>query len=113
MAVIVWCWVLLGAATAWWCLRLWRRRKELSPRTRILVAIVAPLAMAGAFGTGIGLVKAFGAVGGESVDPSQKARILAENISGAMNSAAFGIFVWFPSVVTLVVLARKRDERSE
>ncbi|HVY32467.1 MAG TPA: hypothetical protein VHB79_38280 [Polyangiaceae bacterium] len=31
------------------------------------------------------MIKAFGAVGGEGVDPSQKARILAEGISEAMN----------------------------
>ena len=31
------------------------------------------------------------AVGGESVDPSQKARILAEGISEAMNCTAFGL----------------------
>jgi hypothetical protein len=30
----------------------------------------------------LGFVKAFGAVGGESVDPSQKARTLAEGTSG-------------------------------
>jgi hypothetical protein len=34
---------------------------------------------------------AFAAVGGESVDPSQKACILAEGISEAMNCTAFGL----------------------
>lgn len=56
------------------------------------LALFANLAMlSGLFGTIIGLIKAFGAVGGESVDPSQKARILAEGISEAMVCTAFGL----------------------
>lgn len=56
------------------------------------LALFANLAMlSGLFGTIVGLIKAFGAVGGESVDPSQKARILAEGISEAMVCTAFGL----------------------
>ncbi len=47
--------------------------------------------LSGLFGTIIGLIKSFGAVGGESVDASQKARILAEGIAEAMNCTAFGL----------------------
>jgi biopolymer transport protein ExbB/TolQ len=47
----------------------------------------------GSIGTVAGLVKAFGAVAGESVDPSQRARILAEGISEAMNCTAFAMVV--------------------
>jgi len=68
--------------------------KEMPPinkRTGFL-ALFANLAMlCGLFGTIVGLIKAFGAVGGESIDPSQKARILAEGISEAMNCTAFGL----------------------
>jgi len=64
---------------------------KISARTQFL-ALFANLAMlSGLFGTIVGLIKAFGAVGGESVDPSQKARILAEGISEAMNCTAFGL----------------------
>jgi biopolymer transport protein ExbB/TolQ len=64
---------------------------KISRRTGFL-ALFANLAMlCGLFGTIVGLIKAFGAVGGESVDPSQKARILAEGISEAMNCTAFGL----------------------
>jgi len=64
---------------------------KISARTQFL-ALFANLAMlSGLFGTITGLIKAFGAVGGESVDPSQKARILAEGISEAMNCTAFGL----------------------
>jgi biopolymer transport protein ExbB/TolQ len=56
------------------------------------LAMFANLAMlCGLFGTIVGLIKAFGAVGGESVDPSQKARILAEGIAEAMNCTAWGL----------------------
>jgi len=68
-----------------------REMPKIAKRTGFL-ALFANLAMlCGLFGTIVGLIKAFGAVGGESVDPSQKARILAEGISEAMNCTAFGL----------------------
>lgn len=68
-----------------------REMPRINKRTSFL-ALFANLAMlSGLFGTITGLIKAFGAVGGESVDPSQKARILAEGISEAMNCTAFGL----------------------
>jgi biopolymer transport protein ExbB len=68
-----------------------REMPKINKRTAFL-ALFANLAMlSGLFGTITGLIKAFGAVGGESVDPSQKARILAEGISEAMNCTAFGL----------------------
>ena len=68
-----------------------REMPRINRRTGYL-ALFANLAMlSGLFGTIVGLIKAFGAVGGESVDPSQKARILAEGISEAMNCTAFGL----------------------
>ena len=47
--------------------------------------------LCGLLGTIVGLIKAFSSVAGESVDPAQKARILAEGISEAMNCTAFGL----------------------
>jgi biopolymer transport protein ExbB/TolQ len=38
----------------------------------------------------LGLLSAFGATGEASIDPSQRARILAEGISEAMSGAAVG-----------------------
>lgn len=56
------------------------------------LALFANLSMlSGLFGTIVGLIKSFGAVGSESVDASQKARLLAEGISEAMNCTAFGL----------------------
>jgi biopolymer transport protein ExbB/TolQ len=100
-------------ACAWWARRIWKRRRNLPLFARAIAAIAAASMLFGMLGTVIGLVKAFGAVGGESVDPSQKARILAEGISEAMNCTAFGIVVWVPSVVVLIFLMRRRSERSE
>lgn len=101
---------LLG--TAWWMWRLWKRRAELPTGTKLIAGLVAAAAIYGACGTVAGIVKAFGAIGGESIDPSQKARVLAEAISEAMNMAALGIIVWIPSVVTLLVLTRKSESSS-
>jgi biopolymer transport protein ExbB len=68
-----------------------REMPKISRRTGFL-ALFANLAMlCGLFGTIVGLIKAFGAVGGEAIDPSQKARILAEGISEAMVCTAFGL----------------------
>jgi biopolymer transport protein ExbB/TolQ len=68
-----------------------REMPSINRRTGFL-ALFANLAMlCGLFGTIVGLIRAFGAVGGESVDPSQKARILAEGIAEAMNCTAFGL----------------------
>ena len=100
-------------ATAWWARRLWRRRTEMADRAKIIAAVVVASALFGAVGTLVGLVKAFGAVGGESVDPSQQARVLAEGISGAMNWTAFGVIVWVPSVIALAFATRKRAPRRE
>ena len=75
---------------------------KINARTGFL-ALFANLAMlCGLFGTILGLIKAFSAVGGESVDPSQKARILAEGISIAMYCTAFGLLA---AIIALVGFA--------
>jgi len=84
-----------------------RELPHITTRTGYL-ALLANLAMlSGLLGTITGLIKAFGAVGGESVDPSQKARILAEGISEAMNCTAFGLMVAIMSLLGYVVLNGK------
>jgi biopolymer transport protein ExbB/TolQ len=105
---------LVGAvAMSLWSRRLWKRRKELSPRATMMTVIVAASAMVGTLGTLVGLAKAFGAVGGESVDPSQKARMLGQGISQAMNCTAFGIVIGLPSAIILSAMMRKHRHRSE
>lgn len=70
------------------------------------LALYANLAMlCGLFGTIVGLIKSFGSVGAESVDPSQKARILADGISEAMNCTAFGLMTAVVAVIGYALLS--------
>lgn len=69
------------------------------------LALYANLAMlCGLFGTIVGLIKSFGSVGGESVDPANKARILADGISEAMNCTAFGLLVAVVAIIGYAIL---------
>ncbi len=87
-----------------------RELPRITTRTGYL-ALLANLAMlSGLLGTITGLIKAFGAVGGESVDPSQKARILAEGISEAMNCTAFGLMVALVALMGYAVLNGKTQQ---
>ena len=87
-----------------------REIPRIAARTGYL-ALLANLSMlSGLLGTITGLIKAFGAVGGESVDPSQKARILAEGISEAMNCTAFGLMVAIMSLLGYAILNGKTQQ---
>jgi hypothetical protein len=57
------------------------------------------------FGAAVGLVKLFGAVGGESSDPSQTARIFAEGVSDALNCIALGIVATPLPLAAIIVMA--------
>jgi len=84
-----------------------REIPKIAKRTGFL-ALLANLAMlCGLLGTVSGLIQSFGAVSGESVDPSQKARILAEGISEAMNCTAFGLIDAIIALVGFAVLNGK------
>jgi len=93
-------------ATALWARRLWLKRGETPRWAGAVAAVIAAAVMFGAIETALGLVKAFGAVGGESVDPELQARILAEGISQAMNCTVFGSGVWLLGLVVLTALSR-------
>jgi biopolymer transport protein ExbB/TolQ len=87
-----------------------REIPKISTRTGYL-ALLSNLAMlSGLLGTIAGLIKSFGAVGGESVDPSQKARILAEGIAEAMNCTAFGLIVAIIGLIGFAVLNGKTQQ---
>jgi biopolymer transport protein ExbB/TolQ len=90
-----------------------REMPKINKRTGFL-ALFANLAMlCGLFGTIVGLIKAFGAVGGESVDPSQKARILAEGIAEAMNCTAFGLLAAITALVGFAFLNAKTQNMED
>jgi len=87
-----------------------RELPKLSARTPLL-ALLANLAMlSGLLGTVTGLIKSFGAVSGASVDPSQKATILANGISEAMNCTAFGLGVAIIGLIGFAVLNSKTQQ---
>ncbi|MGC4093315.1 MAG: MotA/TolQ/ExbB proton channel family protein [Polyangiaceae bacterium] len=96
-------------ATLWWSLRIWKRRNELPRWAQLAAGLAAASAVLGGFGTVAGLLKAFGAMGSTSEDPSQKARMLGEGIATAMNCTALGIFVWLPSAIALALLTRRQS----
>jgi biopolymer transport protein ExbB len=84
-----------------------REIPKIAARTSYL-ALLANLAMlSGLLGTVTGLIKSFGSVGGESVDPSQKARVLALGISEAMNCTAFGLGVAIVGLIGFAILNGK------
>lgn len=100
---------LLGLVlTAWWLRRLWQRRNDLGPAAKVLGVVVAAASVFGSVGIVASLVKAFGAIGGESLDPSLRARMLGETIAEAMNTAGLSVIIWVPSALVLLVLARRR-----
>jgi biopolymer transport protein ExbB/TolQ len=113
---VVGVWLLVGLVgiglTAWMVRRIWKHKSRANAGAWVLALLVSGAATFGAFGTLIGLVKGFGAVGGESIDPSQKARILADSISMAMNCTALAILVWVPSMIVAFVLTRPKKPRS-
>jgi biopolymer transport protein ExbB/TolQ len=81
-----------------------REMPRITQRTGYL-ALLANLAMLfGLLGTVMGLIQAFGAVAGKSVDPSQKATILAAGISQAMNCTAFGLIAAIMGLIAFAVL---------
>jgi biopolymer transport protein ExbB/TolQ len=87
-----------------------REIPRIAKRTGYL-ALLANLAMLfGLLGTVSGLIQSFGAVAGESVDPSQKARILAEGISEAMNCTAFGLIIALMSLIGFAILNGKTQQ---
>jgi len=87
-----------------------RELPKISARTSYL-ALLANLAMLnGLLGTVTGLIKSFGAVAGQSVDPSQKAAILANGISEAMNCTAFGLGVAIIALIGFAILNGKTQQ---
>lgn len=70
---------------------------------KLVASVLAAAAMFGLVGTLLGLVKVMGAIGGESVDPSQRARVLADGISEAINCTALGLATCVASVIAALL----------
>jgi biopolymer transport protein ExbB/TolQ len=87
-----------------------REIPKIAKRTGYL-ALLANLSMlSGLLGTVTGLITSFGAVAGDSVDPTMKAKILAEGISEAMNCTAFGLIVAIIGLIGYAVLNGKTQQ---
>lgn len=116
MRVVAW---LLGgsmvtvvALSWWWAITaVVSARRSLDDRAhrqalRALLAWLLGIPL-GLLATMAGLAAAFGSV--SAVDPSQKARVLAQGISEAMNATAFsGMAGLLPGITAIVVLVRTR-----
>lgn len=81
---------------------------RLEKRTGYLATLANISTLLGLLGTIIGLIAAFSAVA--SADPSQKASLLSQSISVAMNTTAFGLIAAIPLLAFHSVLQTKTTE---
>jgi len=81
---------------------------RLEKRTQYLATLANVSTLLGLLGTIIGLIAAFTAVA--SADPAQKASLLSQSISVAMNTTAFGLIAAIPLLLVHSVLQTKTNE---
>jgi biopolymer transport protein ExbB/TolQ len=79
-----------------------RESPKLEARTGYLAMLGNVATLLGLLGTIVGLISAFGAVA--NANPADKATILANSISEAMNCTAFGLMTAIPALVAYSVL---------
>lgn len=81
---------------------------RLEKRTQYLATLANIATLLGLLGTIIGLISAFTAVA--AADPSQKASLLSESISVAMNTTAFGLMSAIPLLLFHALLQTRTNE---
>lgn len=81
---------------------------RLEKRTQYLATLANIATLLGLLGTIIGLIAAFTAVA--AADPSQKASLLSESISVAMNTTAFGLMSAIPLLMFHALLQTRTNE---
>lgn len=81
-----------------------RESPKLEARTGYLAMLGNAAMLAGLLGTVSGLISCFEAVGSGNVNPADKATILANGISEAMNCTGFGLLTAIPALVMFSVL---------
>lgn len=79
----------------------------LERRTHYLPTLANVSTLLGLLGTIIGLIQSFSAIA--AVDPSQKAALLAQGISVAMSTTAFGLMVAIPLLLCFTWLSTKTN----
>ena len=78
---------------------------RLQRRTQYLATLANVATLLGLLGTIIGLIAAFTAVA--QADPAQKASLLSQSISVAMNTTAFGLMTAIPLLLTHAMIQSK------
>ncbi|PSF04828.1 flagellar motor protein MotA [Marinobacter fuscus] len=81
---------------------------RLEKRTQYLATLANIATLLGLLGTIIGLIAAFTAVA--AADPAQKASLLSESISVAMNTTAFGLISAIPLLLFHALLQTQTNE---
>lgn len=81
---------------------------RLEKRTQYLATLANVSTLLGLLGTIIGLIAAFTAVA--NADPAEKASLLSQSISVAMNTTAFGLISAIPLLLCHAVLQTKTNE---
>jgi hypothetical protein len=114
LALVLWALCLAidvaGVAEA---IRLWRERPSggsIKAATRVYLAFTIVVMVLALTAVLIGALSAFGVIGGESYDPSQKARTFL-GISEAINVTAFGTLAATPLAIAVMIYARIRQRR--
>jgi len=81
---------------------------KLEKRTHYLATLANIATLLGLLGTIMGLIQAFTAVA--NADPADKANLLSESISVAMNTTAFGLMAAIPMLLIYTLLQTKTTE---
>ncbi len=79
--------------------------EQIEKRTGFLAMIANVATLAGLLGTITGMIKSFAAV--SNANPMEKATLLSNGISEAMNTTAFGLIVAIPTLLVYAVLANR------
>ncbi len=79
--------------------------EQIEKRTGFLAMIANVATLAGLLGTITGMIKSFAAV--SNANPMEKATLLSNGISEAMNTTAFGLIVAIPTLLIYSILANR------
>ncbi|MCJ8275737.1 MAG: MotA/TolQ/ExbB proton channel family protein [Bdellovibrionales bacterium] len=79
--------------------------EQIDKRTGFLAMIANVATLAGLLGTITGMIKSFAAV--SNANPMEKATLLSNGISEAMNTTAFGLIVAIPTLLVYAILSNR------
>jgi biopolymer transport protein ExbB len=85
--------------------------EQIEKRTGFLAMIANVATLAGLLGTITGMIKSFAAV--SNANPMEKATLLSNGISEAMNTTAFGLIVAIPTLLIYSILANRSQLLSD